>query len=302
MRTRATAAAPGRSVRAAAYAVLALLLPAATAAAAEFERRVPAESGGRLRVQLDAGSVEVEGHDEPEVRVEAVSSGLANAMRFTLEGGGGDIQLRGRRRGVMGWLSGPRVRVHIRVPEAFSLDIRTGGGEVEVEGIQGEISARTSGGEVSAREIEGPVELRTSGGGVRVEEVRGDVSAHTSGGTVEISEVAGRVEAETSGGRMEIHDVTGPVDVRTSGGSISVRFSAAPAGEIRTSGGGIEVEFPEGSGLRIDARTSGGGIDLDPLVSLRGKVDRDRVEGDVNGGGESLSVRTSGGPIRIRAR
>jgi hypothetical protein len=289
-------------LRRAAGAALALALLAPPAAAAEFEQRVPAESGGRLRVQLDTGSVEVEGHDEPEVRVEATSSGLGDAMRFTLEGRGGDIELRGRRRGVMGWLSGPRVRVHVRVPHAFSLDIRTGGGEVEVEGIAGAVSARTSGGEVSASEIEGPVELSTSGGSVRVEEVRGDVSARTSGGPVAISEVEGRIDAETSGGRMEIHDVSGPVHVRTSGGSISVRFSAAPAGDIRTSGGGIEVEFPEGSGLRLDARTSGGGIDLDPRLSLRGRLDRDHVEGDVNGGGERMEVRTSGGPIRIRAR
>jgi DUF4097 and DUF4098 domain-containing protein YvlB len=246
--------------------LLACLLAAHGAAAAEFEERVPAESGGRLRVQLDTGSVEVEGHDENEVRVEASSSGLADAMRFTLEGRGSDIELRGRRRGVMGWFSGARVRVHIRVPQAFSLDIRTGGGEVEVEGIEGTLSARTSGGEVSAREIEGPVELRTSGGEVRVEEVHGDVEARTSGGAVEISEVEGRIEAATSGGRMEIHDVSGPVDARTSGGSISVRFSGAPAGVIQTSGGGIEIEFPEGSGLRLDARTSGVGVDLDQQV------------------------------------
>ncbi len=101
---------------------------------------------------------------------------------------------------------------------------------------------------------------------------------------------------------MEIHDVTGPVRVRSSGGSISVRFSAAPAGDIQTSGGGIELDFPEGAGLRLDAQTSGGGVEFDFPIMLIGRSERSRVKGDVNGGGELVRVRTSGGPIRIQER
>lgn len=290
-----------RSMRnAACLALLALL--AAPAMAREFEQRVPAEAGGRLRVDLDAGSLEVEGHDEEEVRVEASASGVGGVMEFELRGDGKDIELHGKRSGVLGWLSPTRVRVRIRVPDEFSLDLRTGGGEVEVEGIEGAVSARTSGGQVSVSEVEGPVELRTSGGPVRAEQIEGDVNARTSGGAVKISEVEGRIDAETSGGEMEIHDVSGPVRVRTSGGSISVRFTEAPAGEIQTSGGGIEVEFPEGAGLRLDAETSGGGVELDLPIRPTGKMERSRVQGDVNGGGELVRVRTSGGPIRIRER
>jgi hypothetical protein len=233
-----------------------MMLLSASASAREFEQRVPAESGGNLRVDLDAGSVEVEGHDEQEVRVEASTSGVGDAMRFTLRGRGADVELRGERRGVMGWLSMARVRVRIRVPEEFSVDIRTGGGEVEVEGIQGRVEVRTSGGRVSASKIEGRVDLRTSGGPVRIDEVEGDVKARTSGGEVTIRQVEGRVDAETSGGRMEIHDVTGPVHVRSSGGSISVRFDAAPAGDIQTSGGGIELDFPSCSSVRPSAAAS----------------------------------------------
>ena len=281
---------------------LGLSLLAAPAVADDFEQRVPAQPGGRLEVRLDGGTVEVEGHDEPEVRVEATTSGLGDGMQFTLESDGRDVSFHGRRRGVMSWLASPRVRVHIRVPQEFSLDIRTSGGEIDVESIVGALVARTSGGAVTASEIRGAVDLYTSGGRVRAEEIVGDLKARTSGGAVAISEVLGRIDAETSGGPMEVHEVSGPVKVRSSGGSISVRFSGEPAGEIRTSGGGIDLEFPEGLGLTLDAQTSGGGVDLDLPIALTGRLDRERVQGDVNGGGQRVELRTSGGSIQIRER
>jgi len=282
--------------------LFALCVPALPALAADFEQRVAADPGGSLTVRLDSGEVEVEGHDEASVRVVATSSGLGDAMHFTLEARDGEIELRGRHRGVLGWLTAPRVRVSIRVPEQFSLDVRTSGGEIDVENLEGRLTARTSGGEVQVSEIRGPVELRTSGGRIRVEQVLGDVFARTSGGEVQIDEVEGRIDVETSGGPMELNDVSGPVRAHTSGGEISVRFTRPPAGEIRTSGGGIELEFPEGAGLALDARTSGGGVELDLPVAPGGEVGRDRVRGDLNGGGQRVELRTSGGSIRVRER
>lgn len=282
--------------------LFALCVPALPALAADFEQRVAAEPGGTLTVRLDSGEVELEGHDEHEVRVVATSSGLGDAMRFTLEARDGEIELRGQRRGVLGWFGSPRVRVSIRVPRRFSVDLRTRGGEIDVESLEGRLSARTSGGEVRVSEIRGDVDLRTSGGRIRVEQIAGDVFARTSGGAVQIDEVEGRIDAETSGGPMELNDVSGPVRAHSSGGAIAVRFTRPPAGEIRTSGGGIELEFPEGAGLALDARTSGGGIELDLPVAPGGEVGRDRVRGDLNGGGERVELRTSGGSIQVQER
>jgi hypothetical protein len=270
--------------------------------AAEFDQRVPAEPGGRLRIDLSGGEVEIEGHDEDSVRVEASASGPgSNAVEFELSGDPRDLRLRSSRRGIAGWFGG-RVRVRVRVPEEFSLDVRTSGGSIEVEEVRGRVELRTSGGNVEVSKIEGPVELRTSGGSIEAEVIEGDLRAETSGGSIEVKEIDGRVDVKTSGGSLQIHDVDGAVRARTSGGTISVRFSGAPEGDIETSGGWIEIEYPEGDGFELDAESSGGRVELEERSEMQGTVQTHRVRADVNGGGPRLRVRTSGGDIRLRER
>ncbi len=273
------------------------------ASAQEFDERVRAEPGGRLVAELDGGRVEIESHGEDEVRVEAQASGFgAGAADFRLERRGSQVSLRTDLGGVLGWIGGQRVRVRIRVPEEFSLDLRSGGGDVEIEEIEGTVEVRTRGGRVRVREVTGGVELHTSGGTIEAEEIEGDVVARTSGGAIRAVEIEGSVDVETSGGGIEVYDVAGRVRARTSGGPISVRFTGAPSGDIETSGGGIEVELPEGEGLRLEAQTQGGRVELDRPLALEGRIEPTRIEADVNGGGPLLRLHTSGGDIRVRVR
>jgi hypothetical protein len=283
--------------------LLASCLPSA-AAARDFEKRIAADPGGMLRIELQGGSVEVESHDEHEVHVAALVDGVGSrSLDFELSGDGVDVELTGD---FGGWLSrlvaDPRVRVRVRVPQRYGLDIRTGGGKVEAEEIRGEIRARTSGGPIEIDEVEGPVEVRTSGGPIEAKKIRGDLVARTSGGRIRASEVMGSVDAHTSGGPIEIRDVRGRVDLRTSGGAISVRFSDEPEGVLETSGGGIEVEFHRDAGVSLDAKTSGGRVKIEHGIVVRGDLEPGHVVGDINGGGPELLLRTSGGDIRIRER
>jgi hypothetical protein len=281
---------------------LLVVVLAMAAPAAEFDERVPAEPGGRLRIDLTGGAVEIESHDEDVVRVEASASGPgAGAIDFELEGTPENLRLRSLRRGIAGWFAG-RVRVRVRVPEEFSLDVRTSGGSIEVEEIQGRVQLRTSGGNVEVSQIEGSVELITSGGSIEAQVIVGDLEAETSGGSIEVKEIEGRVDVRTSGGSVEVHDVDGAVRARTSGGTISVRFSGAPEGDVETSGGWIEIEYPDGDGFDLNAETSGGRVELDEHSELQGKVEPHKVRAEMNGGGPRLRVRTSGGDIRLRAR
>jgi hypothetical protein len=284
-------------------ALLVALLPAA-GAAREFRESVSVKPGGTLEIDLSEGSVEVETHDESSVEVQARGRGWgARSLRFELTSDGVDARLSGTIRGWFGpMLGGARVRVRVRVPEQYSLDVRTGGGSIEIEELGGEVRARTSGGSVELEGARGAVDLKTSGGSIEAYDVVGDVSVHTSGGSVEVSDVTGSVEARTSGGEIEIHEVGGRVFAVTSGGSISVRFSGVPAGKLETSGGSIEAELPEGAGVDLDAETSGGRVRIEPDLELVGEIQRGHIVGRIGGGGPKLRLRTSGGNIRVRVR
>ncbi len=281
-----------------AVALLAGLIPSLSAAA-EFRSSVEVDSGGTLEVEISAGSIEIDTHDESEVEVDARSGG---AFHFELSADGGNARLTGEASGWLGMLSSGQVSVRIRIPEEFSVDLATGGGEIEIDDVRGDVRARSSGGKIEVEGAVGHVDLQTSGGPIQVDEVDGDVRARTSGGSVEISEVTGEVEARTSGGHVQIHDVGGAVFARTSGGWISVRFDDRAEGDIETSGGSIEVEVEEGAGIELDARTSGGRVSVDSELRVSGTISRSHVQGKINGGGPELRLRTSGGNVRLRMR
>jgi hypothetical protein len=269
-----------------------------------LDRAVPVEEGGTLYVDLDRGTVEITSHDAPEVRVQASSRGWASAMCcFTLSRQGRDVQLDGD---VDGWLPGwfvPGLRMEVRawVPRRYSVEVTSRGGHVSISEIGGAVAAQTSGGRLELRRVNGPVLLRTSGGRITAEEINGDVRARTSGARIDLAYVNGDIEARTSGGSIEVQGAAGAIDARTSGGGITASFVDEPSGRLETSGGSIEVTMPADVGVDLDARTSGGQVRLDRELVLKGRERRHHVSGEINGGGPTLTVRTSGGSIRIRA-
>ena len=129
----------------------------------------------------------------------------------------------------------------------------------------------------------------------------GDLEARTSGGRIEVTHVDGDIDARTSGGRVEIKGARGRANAKTSGGRISASFDGPPSGVLETSGGGIVVWFPLESSVDLDAKTSGGHVRVEHPILMEGSMSSRRVVGAMNGGGELLRLRTSGGSIEVRA-
>ena len=128
--------------------------------------------------------------------------------------------------------------------------------------------------------------LESSGGGVKARNVGGDIDASSSGGGVRIEEARGAVIADSSGG---------PVRVGFAAGN-------AKGGDLSSSGGGVEARVDPAVGLEIDAHSSGGGLDCDLPVTVRGKISKSTLRGQLNGGGALLKIRSSGGGIDIETR
>ena len=317
-----------------------LLLATSLATFAETDeiinRRFAVKPGGKLVMEVSFGSVDVTTNGSSEVIVNVIRTvsrgGKDTEMDFfrdhpiTFAQEGDAVTIRSKSvsgtSNNRGWFGSQRTegKYTISVPSAFQAQLKTFGGSVTVNDVNGEVNAVTSGGSLKFGHLRGPLEGRTSGGSVRVTDCQGTLKFRSSGGSIEITGGSGSFDGNTAGGSVTVRDfdgpaksgssggsitfenVTGAVEGSTSGGSISARFNLPLTEPVKlsTSGGGISLRVPENSAFDLDAVTSGGGAKSDLPVTMSGKVPKDRLKGPVNGGGKTVYLRTSGGSIHVK--
>ncbi|SUZ57836.1 uncharacterized protein METZ01_LOCUS10690 [marine metagenome] len=195
-----------------------------------------------------------------------------------------------------------------------STSLETSGGDINLYDLVGrEIFARTSGGEITARELiaETTIDLHTGGGDLDLEDITGDLEASTSGGNIDIMDVRGETKVWTSGGEINAEVVHGAFDGRTSGGDISLskiwdRQYEDHEIDVKTSGGDIVLtlpeDFPASFRLRVlsPGRKPGEVILSDFPMEISASQAVTRGEGIINGGKFNVHVEASMGTIRIR--
>ena len=270
---------------------------------------------GMLVVDSDSGSIEVEGTSGSKVNI-LLEIDWRTADAGKIEKAKNDMHLdfNSEDNQVMatldyeksgGWFSGskmPKLKWVIQVPNQFSTDLNTGGGSIEIQGLEGVIEGRTSGGHIKVAEVKGEVSVRTSGGHISCHEIEGNMELRTSGGAIQVSESDGQVMARTSGGHIELATVRGLVDARTSGGHIDATLIGPLVGDcvLRTSGGGINIVLDDAVEADLYASTSAGRVNTNVPILLDGDVKSNRVVGQIGEGGHSLQLQTSAGSIQIR--
>jgi DUF4097 and DUF4098 domain-containing protein YvlB len=306
------------------YALLWLPVLLATpvqAAERTLDRTFKVAAGGRLDVAADAADIQVSGGSSSGVVVKVVLSGAQDVLddvELSAEQQGNDVTVIAKRKSRgRGRLNGS---ITVQVPTRYDIELKTSGGDLKVERVNGKTRGKTSGGDVIANQLQGNVEMQTSGGDITVNGVEGDLTASTSGGSVAIDNVVGATRASSSGGdvaarrtrgatRLQssggdiIAEVTdGKVEATTSGGDIRVSLSGSNQGiSATTSGGGVALQLPRDVKATLDASTSGGSVQSDLAVAASQKS-RQRLYGTINGGGETIYARSSGGDVRVSER
>jgi hypothetical protein len=256
--------------------------------ASRIEKNLKLEPGGRLVVDAGASDVFVTGRSESGAHVVVTSNrdDLEELFSFDFSEEPGAVRLEMRKHSLLPWPKHLEVRMEVQVPTKTNLDIRTGGGDVKVNHLEGDTNLETSGGDVKVSGLKGNLTARTSGGDMELRDVTGDVSVKTSGGDITLENARGRVEARTSGG-----DVTA-----------SLARGNAKGGEIETSGGDIELRLDPAINLSLDASTSSGEVTSNlPHLSVTGEISSSRLRGTLGSGGETLRVHTNGGSVHISA-
>lgn len=314
-----------RSVPTIAAICLALTVTAVGAAEKRLDRTFTVAPGGLLTVDADGADITVTGADSNQVSVRILVTGserTLDAMALSAEQDEQGVLVKAKRKGGgwFNWSSGSQQSsIQVSVPGHYNARLKTSGGDIVVSQLQGEVSGSTSGGDVRVADLQGPLnvttsggdmevarisgktEIRTSGGDIRVRDIGSDLRAQTSGGDVVVSNVHGNVDARSSGGGVKALRIHGGIRASSSGGDIHAELVGANRGiETSTSGGNIVIRLPRNTRGVLDASTSGGSVSSDLPVTTTEARER-RLAGTINGGGEAIRARTTGGSIRVQA-
>ncbi len=171
----------------------------------------------------------------------------------------------------------------VAAPKGVLLDLASGSGDVELQ-------------EVGAR-----VKASSGSGSVRARRVHGDADLQSGSGDVELTETAaGDVRAQTGSGSIRLHDIDGGVRAHTGSGDIEVTGRIRSEWRLDTGSGSIRCDPGQGARFHLNADTGSGTVRGAPSIHVSGESTRNRMNGDVNGGGPPLHAETASGDIEIR--
>ncbi|MGX5172478.1 DUF4097 family beta strand repeat-containing protein [Aliikangiella sp. IMCC44653] len=251
----------------------------------QISKSLKVSAGGKLELDSDNGAIQIKTWDKSEAKIEitkrARSKDSLEDFKVSIDQSGNTIVINGDG----GWNSRVSVEFEVTVPQQFNLDLKTGGGSIEVDDISGQLKLRTSGGSISVGDMQsGSVNADTSGGSIKVGDINGDLQVTTSGGSIKLGKITGIAKADTSGGSIKVESGGKELKADTSGGSIKVGPSKGNV-DVETSGGSIKIDMTEGN---VKASTSGGSVKIEGS--------KGSVVAETSGG--SIKVGESGGPVK----
>lgn len=272
---------------------------AAALLALAFVPLLPAPADGQRRVRdRDRRSsqerCEDDGWNDSRVRhceTRALGMRAAQGRALRIDGGGnGGVE-------VLAW-----DRDSVDVQASIGVDARSG---EDARALAREIRIEVKDGSITA---DGPANRRGSSWwvsfAVRVPRAT-DLDVESSNGPLDVEGVRGRMELRTSNGPLTLTDLAGDVRGRTSNGPVTVSLSGARwEGEgldVSTSNGPVEVVLPARYAVHLVTGTVNGPIRVDFPVTVQGRIDR-RIETDLGGGGRTVRVVTTNGPVVVRRR
>ena len=130
-----------------------------------------------------------------------------------------------------------------------------------------------------------------------------DLEIETVNGKVFVEGVHGQIDLESTNGGVKAEDAGGSVTARTTNGGIDVELREFEANEdmsLRTTNGSITLTLPSDIQADLAARTTNGSVQTDFPITVQGTFRKNRLEGELNGGGASIELKTTNGSIRIR--
>jgi hypothetical protein len=255
--------------------VLSFCLPllALSAIAEEWSKSFTVSSKPALRVDTNDAAIEI-----------TRGTGSTIAARVTTEGypiGSDGVRVSERQ-------DGDKVELNVRVPNQSGFHMNWHDRRVRIEvQVPAEIA----------------LDLHSSDGHINVDGTSGNTRIDTSDGAIEVHNFSGSIHARTSDGHITVDGVVNELYLNSGDGNINLTVRPGSKMDrgwlIHTGDGRVDAKLPGDLSAELYAHTGDGRITTDFPVTVSGSMDRGRMRGKLNGGGELLEISTGDGGIHV---
>lgn len=246
----------------------------------EVEKAFPVGPHSSLSMSgVRSGDVWISAADEPVIRVRyrSRSSSLNQEEPFVAEqtDNGVELQVKGH---------GGSIEYRIVVPRDCSVSVHGLSSDIDVAGTNGGVELETASGDVKLEDVTGSITIRTVSGDIIGDRLNGPLQVHTTSGDVSVT------ESHHSG--FDLYSVSGDFSIDTSAPR-DARYA------VNTTSGDLHLYVPGETGLSVKLNTSSGSVHSHLPVEII-QANKRHWEGNVNGGGAILEMRSSSGDLEIR--
>ncbi|MGA2748346.1 MAG: DUF4097 family beta strand repeat-containing protein [Verrucomicrobiota bacterium] len=250
------------------------------------------DAGGNIRVGEAGGSVKA------QTASGSITLGAVRGL-VTANDAGGDIHIASANGAVKAETTSGSISIGSADGEVKARDV---GGDIHIDLAKGNVTAQTASGSIHIKLALGPVQAKDAGGDITIDSSGGSAEAQTTSGSIRIGSARGKIDARDAGGSIHVANAGGAVNAETSSGAIDVSFSAAPKEDCRlvVLGGDIDASLPPDAAMEVDAQCVGGKVESELPLTIQGKTQEGTLQGQLNGGGPKIKLRSTSGNIRLK--
>ena len=209
-----------------------------------------------------------------------------------------------------------QMRLVIRLPSSFNVDIQSAGGRVSLNTIDGRMTVQLSGGALTSKDMKGRMEVSGFGSSVDIDGFDGstlsltagasdlsvrrvkarEIIVRASGSNADLAGLEGQSSLAFHSGSAEVKDLSGPLEAQVQGCSVSFHLDEVENSHFEVSGGELGLHIkPQ---LKARLLLEGAELFLDKSLAFAGDEEEDRIEGRLNKGKNLLHARAAAGIIR----
>jgi hypothetical protein len=187
----------------------------------------------------------------------------------------------------------------VYAPINSNASISTNNGDITVTDIRGNIDVRSSSGDISLVNTRGASRLSSTSGNVRVNSHSGAVFTNALAGDVRINDVTGECRIRVISGNVTLDDIKGSTIVHATNGNIELNTSRIDVLiDLETIVGNIRTTIPANGALNLNIQ--GQRVNINAARNFVGDIQRNSINGKLNGGGVPVRIKSAVGSVDIR--